>query len=968
MPLTRSPKQKVIEPSYERERVAKKFYQRFNQEYRVFHAGVEGIADSHDHAWYTSFLLNRLMLLAFLQYQGFLADNSDYLWQHFKARQYQAKQGAVASFYRAFLLPLCHEGLSERERSAAFVDEFGAIPYLHCELFKLHPLEQQYPSIHIADSVFERLLSFFRMYDWVLDESSALSHESITPDMLGYVFEQLINQKEKGAYYTKEDVTEYICKNTIIPALLDTVAQKCPSAFSPFGLVWSRLRSHPERYLSPSLAKGITSPLPDEIAVGLHDISQRTAWNQLAAPEYTVAAETWREVIDRCTHYAEVLTRLLTGEVTNVQNCITCHLDLLTLALDVIASCSIQEADFLLAFYQSLATLTILDPTCGSGAFLLAALQILKPLYTACLTQMQTILDAHDQHASAQGSEASCLTPFCSILQDINLSHNRDYAILRTIIAKNLYGVDIMADAIETCKLRLLLQLLTTIKPVDGIEFLSDVSFHITVGNALLGYTSLSEACVSSPVAHTIITEIEQQLTLLTDRDCLDELRTALNMAQAVASGVIDAGCDSQSARELNESHRQLEQGPGQSYQEWLKSHQPLHWCVEFYHIIRQGGFDVIVGNPPYVEYVADRFSYSLDKYQTMPCANLYPYVVERSHQLLSSQGYHGMILSLAAFATRNMRPLLEHFYTWYPRSWVSFYHFRPSMLFSGGGKVASIPTAIFLACASGKEQRYSTRLLKWATEERAELFSRLVYCPVTTARDMENRHYYPKFGHRLENMMLEKVLSHPCIGQFLSTSANQNAMYYRSAGGLYWKVFVNFPWPYKTTSNKQCYFQERYQRDVFVALLNSSLFWWYYTITFDTFNLKDYMLFGFRFSYPDDAELVAQLCAACQRLMDDFRAHAQHLMRGMTGSYTIYARKSKAIIDEIDCLLAQVYGFTDEELDFILNYDVRYRVKNLVPFYGTGPHAAFSMDKERGEQGCDISFLVAKARGLLTR
>jgi hypothetical protein len=38
-------------------------------------------------------------------------------------------------------------------------------------------------------------------------------------------------------------------------------------------------------------------------------------------------------------------------------------------------------------------------------------------------------------------------------------------------------------------------------------------------------------------------------------------------------------------------------------------------------------------------------------------------------------------------------------------------------------------------------------------------------------------------------------------------------------------------------------------------------------------------------------------------------------------------ASKSKPIIDEIDRVLAKHYGFTDEELDFIINYDIKYRM-----------------------------------------
>ncbi|MGQ9689638.1 MAG: hypothetical protein ACUVXF_12780, partial [Desulfobaccales bacterium] len=39
------------------------------------------------------------------------------------------------------------------------------------------------------------------------------------------------------------------------------------------------------------------------------------------------------------------------------------------------------------------------------------------------------------------------------------------------------------------------------------------------------------------------------------------------------------------------------------------------------------------------------------------------------------------------------------------------------------------------------------------------------------------------------------------------------------------------------------------------------------------------------------------------------------------------YPRLSKLIIDQIDQILAKHYGFTDEELDFIINYDIKYRM-----------------------------------------
>ncbi|MBK7817802.1 MAG: hypothetical protein IPJ60_09810 [Sphingobacteriaceae bacterium] len=42
------------------------------------------------------------------------------------------------------------------------------------------------------------------------------------------------------------------------------------------------------------------------------------------------------------------------------------------------------------------------------------------------------------------------------------------------------------------------------------------------------------------------------------------------------------------------------------------------------------------------------------------------------------------------------------------------------------------------------------------------------------------------------------------------------------------------------------------------------------------------------------------------------------------------YIKKSKAIIDEIDSVLAEHYGFSEEQLDFIISYDIKYRMKIL--------------------------------------
>ena len=76
--------------------------------------------------------------------------------------------------------------------------------------------------------------------------------------MLGYIFEKYVNQKQMGAYYTKEDITGYISRNTVIPFLFDAARKECPVAFGPDGGVWRLLRDDPDRYIYPAVGHGIT--------------------------------------------------------------------------------------------------------------------------------------------------------------------------------------------------------------------------------------------------------------------------------------------------------------------------------------------------------------------------------------------------------------------------------------------------------------------------------------------------------------------------------------------------------------------------------------------------------------------------------------------------------------------------------------------------------------------------------------
>lgn len=830
------------------DRVIKQFSTRYHQAHSSLLSTLQSTAThaQTDYQRMASLLLHRLIMLYFIQQHGLLDHDVHYLRNRFQCVRHHY---GPDHFYHCFLLPLFHDILS-RPHQTGTQSLFGDVPYLGDSLFAGHPLDADLKTLVIPDTTFSHLFAFFDSYHWCLDEQQRLQEQTITPGILSLIFEQHNQQHKSGTYYTREDITSYIAKNTIIPHLFTTLALQVPTIFRPVtGICWQRIQETPERYIYTSLSTPTYLPL-----------------------------ETADEHVSRQQRSSELYGYLSAGHIESIDGCITCNLDIILFAQDTLRS--LRDPQALLVCMQQLTQMSILDPTCGSGAFLFAAIAVLTPLYEACLDAIDTVI----------GLNGTCPTELESLVGFMQHPFGRAYAILYAILTKNLYGVDSTMEAVDICRYCLLLKLLALLPSGTSAEPLPSLTQQICTGNTLVGF-------------------VRHALTTASTTTTAAALQAQLDLQLASTYGV-----------DLNNTG---------IFTHWRSTHQPFHWEVAFPDVMARGGFDVIIGNPPYVEYEASTFPYQLRGFLTLPCGNLYPCVVERCRQLLAPHGRNGMILPLSAFATRNMRPFIEYFYRWFPRSWLSFYHFRPSMLFSGS-KVASIPTAIYLATTDEPEQRFSTTLIKWGKEYREHLFSSLSYCMVAVSPDPLNRHYYPKFGRSLENGILQKILQHTPVQQYLSPAKNENAMFYRSAGGLYWKVFINFPWPYTVTSNKHCHFYERFDRDIFVALYNSSLFWWYYTTTFDTFNVKDYMLFGFRFTYPDDPHIQQALKVTCQHLMQDFQRHAKHLQRGQSASYTLYARKSKAIIDDIDAILARHYGLTTEEYTFITSYDLKYRLGTI--------------------------------------
>ena len=184
----------------------------------------------------------------------------------------------------------------------------------------------------------------------------------------------------------------------------------------------------------------------------------------------------------------------LNREVTNINELVTLNLDIRQFAQDVIENC--EGPELLRAFWHAIERVTVLDPTCGSGAFLFAALNILEPLYEACLDRMEAFVAELDRSGEKHRPEK--FSDFRNVLERVAAHPSRRYFIFKSIILNNLFGVDIMEEAVEICKLRLFLKLAAQVEPDAakenlGIEPLPDIDFNIRAGNTLVGYATADE-------------------------------------------------------------------------------------------------------------------------------------------------------------------------------------------------------------------------------------------------------------------------------------------------------------------------------------------------------------------------------------------------------------------------------------------------------------------------------------------
>ena len=119
--------------------------------------------------------------------------------------------------------------------------------------------------------------------------------------------------------------------------------------------------------------------------------------------------------------------------------------------------------------------LKVLDPTCGSGAFLFSTMQLLESIYLQIISQAKISAEAP------------------KFYEDITVHKNLNYYVAKKSALENLFGVDLMQEGIDVANLRLYLALVSRLNTLSEIEPMPILEFNIRRGNLLVGFTNLQE-------------------------------------------------------------------------------------------------------------------------------------------------------------------------------------------------------------------------------------------------------------------------------------------------------------------------------------------------------------------------------------------------------------------------------------------------------------------------------------------
>lgn len=590
---------------------------------------------------------------------------------------------------------------------------------------------------------------------------------------------------------------------------------------------------------------------------------------------------------------------------------------------------------------QALSTSTILDPACGSGAFPMGILQkmvhILQKLDPNNKVWKEVQLAKAEQESKTafeiedkQARQDQLLEINEAFDQSIN---DPDYARKLFLIENCIYGVDIQPIAIQISKLRFFISLVVEQKVNPdknnfGIRPLPNLETKFVAANTLIGIEKPKIGNQLNMYSTDGLKKLETELkkvrsklfsakskdTKIKYRQRDEELRNA------ISDELVKSGWRSDTAQKLA------------SWDPYNQNASSLFFDPEWMFDIKEG-FDVVIGNPPY----GGSYSESEKKYfkttyksaQTIPkkqkgSLDTFTLFIEQSFNCLRKNGCLNFIVPIAITSSDSMTGIHNLLESSCGEIKISSYAVRPQPVFLN----AMVNTSIlfFIKTETSCTKILATKMYRKNKDFNLQyLVNNLHFIDVYNHRLIGR---YPKISLDIERKILDKIYSQKkSIGELINDKGKP--VYYRTTGGRYYKLIT----PYSTGSTKETsiIFDKKISKSV-GAILSSNLYFWFYQIYSNNLDLKFYEVASFKIPYEKLTDSrIEKLENIYSEYLKDIEANSnvrQTTRYANIDSFREYKiGKSKSLIDKIDDLICPLFGFTQEETDFIKNYEIDFRL-----------------------------------------
>ncbi|USZ67415.1 Eco57I restriction-modification methylase domain-containing protein [Halorussus salilacus] len=886
-------------------------------------------------------LMNRLLFVKFLETrgvlsEGFLRERVEYYERH--------GEGLAGNLYETQIRPLFSDLLNTpegaREPKHRNPDSwFADVPYLNGGLFRANVADES--RYRVIDRILPDVIR-----DLIEGSKLELDGRGFDPALLGSVFEKTINhieqertQKDIGAYYTPNDVTEIVTEQSVDPKIRDAIVE--------------------------TFAEGVAGDGVDGEGDGSAE-DARAYMEQLDLSELLRKIEDGDEAV---LSPGEDQTRIDFG-----------------------------DEEILSAVKDTLRQLKVLDPACGSGHFLTTAMD---EIHRAQVSVLRGLADGEDPDPETRfaekkalaldaiygvdvdriASEIAKLRVWLKIVEgngwepefgklpniDVNITHGN--SLVGLPLAGSFDDADVWDNDIGEIEQKRIEYKRDDEGDPREIERFLDEEIRPALDRTYLDLFSKPveteiesveafDAVVESIEADTLYPTVSMVRAKREDGDAFDDEETErleeMGFSVYTKSATRDVaewertlktkqngrgGYDKDllvgTLRGLLEDgyvFSEVQRQPTRYDLDRIQG-KPFHWLAEFPEVAEERGnthsinFDIVLGNPPYGDLLSDEEKMFVSTYETSGIRDISANFVERQLQLLEEGGYFGNVTTLRLVYQSTLSELHDLIQTQLETTKIACFAKRPSHIFDN----AQVRVATIVGKKAQNDGGIKTSgFIRFDSEDRGKKISDISYGSVDglilgdkIGISDEKYAILPKVGGSTPRGILEKLKSHSDT-VFRDVQSRKEKTDYEV-----WRMRHPDNWinpmlseMYDAQDLEPMYFENTLKRDSAFLIMSSSLFYFYWMVYGNQRDLNWGQVEAF--PYPDEEELEANA--------DEIQSLAEELWNGMVEEFTTeptphYESMSrlKPLINSADELFGPMYGLDSGEIEFLKNYHGEY-------------------------------------------